>query len=163
MHNLQKYGFILTLLLILVLLPISHSLSQPSDVLNIISADAYYLRTERVKSPARHKPGSKYIKPALTTTRKDYYNLRITIHLKRYSEGPLDIRLISDRGYTKIIRIEEDLSLLRPDDIYYYSREIVLNEIGWYEFEIGYFPRAVNGNEVDIIYDKTRIYVNKFR
>jgi hypothetical protein len=134
--------------------------AQPISAISIISSNMFYLRTEVTKSNSGPVHNGKATQ-VITNYENDYYSLKISIKINENIEAPLDIKLTSSKGKEKIYRLEENIKLLKEDEFYDYNLEIILQETGWYKFEIGDFTKNENGTNTNIVFDESNIYVKK--
>jgi hypothetical protein len=134
--------------------------AQTSSAVSIISTDIFFLRTEIVKSS--HGPIYKgYATQVVTYYNYDHYALKFSVKINERIDSPLDLKLISPQNEESIYRIEENLNLLNTEKIYSYNLDVILKDIGWYEFQLGDFTKNINEEFQNVIFDKTTIYVEK--
>lgn len=72
---------------------------------------------------------------------------------------PLYLKLISPEKISRYYCLQEDLSNLRTEEVYFYSLEIGTNERGWYNAVLTNSDGSQNGvPEEEIILDKIQVY-----
>ncbi len=151
------------ILLIIIINTSPNFLAQNTPSISLISSSIFFINTEVTKSNSRHIPGSKYALPAVTYYEQDHYSLKLSININSYSndsETPLDVRVTSESGQKKVIRIKNDISGIELG-MHHYEFDIVLNETGWYAIEIGDYSTSDGKENLEVTYDKSSVYVNK--
>lgn len=128
----------------------------------IVSSDASFIRTVYWESNSGHYPGTKYSTPACTSGSflLYEYRLRIIIHGPASSwPMPLYLKLISPERVSQYYCLQEDVSNLRTEEVYFYKLGIETNESGWYTAQITNSDGSQNGiPEEEIILDKIQVY-----
>jgi hypothetical protein len=134
--------------------------AQSISVVSIISTDIYFLGTKVTKSntgPIRDGKAAQVI----TYHKNDYYSLKFSLKINENIKAPLELKLISPTQKEIIYQLEKNINLLSKDEFYDYNMEIVLQETGWYRFEIGDFNERREEEYQNIVFDKRSIYVKK--
>jgi len=71
------------------------------------------------------------------------------------------LKLISPKEKETIYQLKKNIKLLSKEEFYDYNMVIVLQETGWYRFEIGDFSKSRDEEDQNIVFDKRSIYVKK--
>ena len=126
--------------------------AQSISAISLISTDIIFLKTIR---------GRRNVSQTVVKYKRDYYLLKLSIKVNNIIKSPLDVKLTSPSNKEKKYRVVDNIELLEKDKIYYYEFEVTLDRNGWYKIEIGDFTNSTNDRSLNIVFDKSSIYVNK--